>query len=226
MKCNRSRPHFKKAFQAKINVTGNPKLNDFSASKWNTVQKTIGNQKRTTPPLQRMSRLFEEQWRAKQNFKGLYSVPKEKQWKIVIKKVQKDHNKLIEAWESRLDTVVWRLCFAPSIYSARQLINHGHVYVNGSKVSTNSFTLKQGDLIQLKLSDVLENKLKEKLMSTNFFSKSIKEAKTNTNINKKNFPKHLEVSFVTLSGIFVEKPKFSTTPFPYNVNIARVMEMK
>lgn len=52
--------------------------------------------------------------------------------------------------ELRLDNAVFRLGFAPSIRSARQLVSHGHVFVNGKKVSVGSAVLKVGDVVSLK----------------------------------------------------------------------------
>lgn len=58
-------------------------------------------------------------------------------------------NKLMGLLECRLDNLVFRLGFAPSIRSARQLVSHGHVMVNGKKVTVGSFVANQGDKISL-----------------------------------------------------------------------------
>ncbi|OFZ20050.1 MAG: 30S ribosomal protein S4 [Bdellovibrionales bacterium RBG_16_40_8] len=57
--------------------------------------------------------------------------------------------KLIGLLERRLDSVVFRLGFAPSIRSARQLVGHGHVLINGQKVDISSYVLKVGDQVTL-----------------------------------------------------------------------------
>ena len=57
--------------------------------------------------------------------------------------------KLVGLLERRLDNVVFRLGFAPSIRAARQLVSHGHVRVNGQKVDIGSYTLNVGDKITL-----------------------------------------------------------------------------
>ena len=59
-------------------------------------------------------------------------------------------NKLIGLLESRLDNVVFRLGLAPSIPSARQLVSHGHVQVDGKRVDIPSFVLKPGQEVSLK----------------------------------------------------------------------------
>ena len=52
--------------------------------------------------------------------------------------------------ESRLDTVIYRAKFAPTVFSARQLINHGHIKVNGKKVNIPSYKVKAEDTIEVK----------------------------------------------------------------------------
>lgn len=59
-------------------------------------------------------------------------------------------NQLAGRLELRLDNLVFRLGFAPSIRSARQMVTHGHVLVNGKKVSVGSVVLKVGDTVSLK----------------------------------------------------------------------------
>lgn len=58
--------------------------------------------------------------------------------------------KLIELLERRLDCAVWRAGFAPSIPSARQLVTHGHICVNGRKANTASIRLREGDVVQVR----------------------------------------------------------------------------
>lgn len=56
---------------------------------------------------------------------------------------------LLQILEERLDNVVYRLCFATSRMEARQLVNHGHIYVNGKKVNIPSYRTKPGDVIEV-----------------------------------------------------------------------------
>ena len=72
---------------------------------------------------------------------------------------------LLELLERRLDNVVYKLNFAASRKGARQLINHGHVHVNGHKVDIADFTLKIGDKIGLKDSAKSLNLAKAQLSS-------------------------------------------------------------
>ena len=57
---------------------------------------------------------------------------------------------MVQSLEARLDNVVFRLGFAPTRASARQLVNHGHFLVNGKKVSIPSYLVKSGDVIEFR----------------------------------------------------------------------------
>lgn len=70
---------------------------------------------------------------------------------------------LLQLLERRLDNVVYKLNFAPSRKSARQLISHGHLYVNGRKVNVSDYTIKVGDKITVKKSDRSLKKIKQQL---------------------------------------------------------------
>jgi len=72
---------------------------------------------------------------------------------------------LLQLLERRLDNVVYKLNFAPSRKAARQLISHGHIYVNGSKVDISSHLIKIGDKITVKDSDKAIKKVKQQLES-------------------------------------------------------------
>ncbi|MHC4119929.1 MAG: 30S ribosomal protein S4 [Planctomycetota bacterium] len=70
---------------------------------------------------------------------------------------------LLQLLERRLDNVVYKLNFAPSRKAARQIIAHGHVYVNGHKVDASDYTTKIGERITLKNSEKSRKKVKEQL---------------------------------------------------------------
>jgi small subunit ribosomal protein S4 len=80
---------------------------------------------------------------------------------------------LLQLLERRLDNVVYKLNFAPSRKAARQLITHGHVYVNGRKVDVADQTMKVGDKITIKRSDKSSKKVTQQLESNpNFTTQS------------------------------------------------------
>src|SRR3546814_9651575 len=77
------------------------------------------------------------QLRAKQNLKGYYGDVTEKQFKRTYTDADRmkgdTGQNLIGLLERRLDMVVYRAKFAPTVFSARQIVSHGHIYVNGVK---------------------------------------------------------------------------------------------
>ena len=70
---------------------------------------------------------------------------------------------LLQLLERRLDNVVYKLNFAPSRKAARQLIAHGHIYVNGRKVDVSDYTARIGDKITVKRSEKSVKRIKEQL---------------------------------------------------------------
>ncbi|MEA3042139.1 MAG: small subunit ribosomal protein [Sphingomonadales bacterium] len=96
---------------------------------------------------------FGIQLRAKQKLKGYYGDVTEKQFKrtfteAVRMKGDASQN-LIGLLERRLDMVVYRAKFAPTIWAARQMVNHGHIRVNGKKLNIASARVGVGDVIEL-----------------------------------------------------------------------------
>jgi len=80
---------------------------------------------------------------------------------------------LLGLLERRLDNAVYKLNFAPSRRAARQMISHGHIYVNGRKTNVSSFLLSIGDKITVKPSDKSLKKIKAQLESNpNFQTQS------------------------------------------------------
>ena len=77
---------------------------------------------------------------------------------------------LLQLLEMRLDNVVYKLNFAPSRKAARQLISHGHIYVNGRKNNISDYTTSIGDKISLKKSERSSKKIKEQLESNPNFT--------------------------------------------------------
>ena len=93
------------------------------------------------------------QLKAKQKLKGYYGDVTEKQFKKAYTEAARmkgdTGQNLIGLLERRLDAIVYRAKFAPTIWSSRQLVNHGHIRVNGVKCNIASRLVKIGDLIEL-----------------------------------------------------------------------------
>jgi small subunit ribosomal protein S4 len=96
---------------------------------------------------------FGIQLRAKQKLKGYYGDVTEKQFKRTYTEAARmkgdTGQNLIGLLERRLDAVVYRAKFAPTIWAARQLVNHGHVRVNGRKLNIASAKVGVGDVVEL-----------------------------------------------------------------------------
>ena len=111
---------------------------------------------------------------------------------------------LLELLEARLDCVLYRLGFAPTIPAARQIVNHGHILVNKKLVDIASFHCQKEDIIEIK-----GREQSKKLISTNFETqqqkrKLIQRRMKRVKLTKSRFhsllPKHLEIDSETLQG--------------------------
>ncbi|MDJ0842134.1 MAG: 30S ribosomal protein S4 [Acidobacteriota bacterium] len=103
---------------------------------------------------------------------------------------------LFQILESRLDNFVYRLGYGTTIWSARQLVNHGHVLVNGKKVDIPSYELKAGDVVTLK----------EKTRANAQVLESINLTPLNL------VPPYIEVDRENFTGKFVSLPKREDIP--------------
>lgn len=97
---------------------------------------------------------FGTQLRAKQKLKGYYGDLTEKQFRRIYAEAERvkgdTGENLIGLLERRLDAVVYRAKFVPTIFAARQFVNHGHVQVNGKRVNIASYRVKEGDFISVR----------------------------------------------------------------------------
>src|ERR1700691_552593 len=97
---------------------------------------------------------FGTQLKAKQKVKGYYGNISERQfhkyYQEAIRLKGDSGANLIGLLERRLDAIIYRAKFAPTVFAARQFINHGHVKVNGRRVNIASFKVKVGDVVEVK----------------------------------------------------------------------------
>ena len=104
------------------------------------------------------------QLREKQKAKRIYGVL-ERQFKKYFKLAERQKgvtgHVLLQLLERRLDNVIFRLCFCDSRAQARQLVRHNHVYVNDKKVNIPSFTVKEGDTVEVKGKDKVLKRISE-----------------------------------------------------------------
>ena len=141
------------------------------------------------------------QLQAKQKLKGYYGNINERQFRNIYKKaaMQKGDTgeNLIGLLERRLDAVVYRARFSTTIFSARQLINHGHVKVNGKKVNISSYQLKEEETIEIR------DKSKQLVF--------IDVALAN---KEREVPEYLQVDEKNKKVKLVRTPKFEEVPYP------------
>lgn len=91
---------------------------------------------------------------AKQKLKGSYGSIGEKKFRRYYQEAKRlkgdTSQNLIGLLERRLDAVVYRACFVPTVFAARQFVNHKHVTVNGNVVNIPSYQVKEGDVIEVR----------------------------------------------------------------------------
>jgi small subunit ribosomal protein S4 len=144
---------------------------------------------------------FGTQLRAKQKLKGYYGDLTEKQFRKIFgeaERVKGDTGEmLVGLLERRLDAVVYRAKFVPTIFAARQFVNHGHVLVNGKRVNIASYKVSEGDIIEVRQ--------KSKQMTL------IMEAIA---LAERDVPDYLEVDHSKLTAKFIRQPALSDGPYP------------
>lgn len=154
---------------------------------------------------------FGTQLSAKQKLKGYYGNISEKQFRKLydeaVRRSGDTSENLIELLERRLDAVVYRMKFAPTPFAARQIVNHGHIRVNGKRVNIASYQIKDGDEIAVK------DKSRDMAL--------IIEA---TQSGERDIPDYLNVDHKDLKGSFVRAPKLADVPYPVQMEPNLVIE--
>ena len=109
---------------------------------------------------------YETQLKEKQKVRFIYGLT-EKQFKKTFNEASKlkgvHGENLLKLLESRLDNIVYRIGFASTRRGARQLVNHGHILVDGKKVDIPSYRLRPGQVVSMKEADKDLKVVKESL---------------------------------------------------------------
>jgi small subunit ribosomal protein S4 len=154
---------------------------------------------------------FGIQLRAKQKLRGYYANMSERQFRNLYSEASRmtgdTSEHLIGLLERRLDTVVYRAKFVPTIFAARQFVSHGHVSVNGKKVTIASIRLKVGDLVQVR------DKSKELAV--------VLEA---TQLAERDVPDYLETDHKAMSAKLTRIPALGDVPYPVQMEPHFVVE--
>ncbi|HYN38278.1 MAG TPA: 30S ribosomal protein S4 [Rhodospirillales bacterium] len=148
---------------------------------------------------------------AKQKLKGYYGNISEKQfhryYEEAIRRRGDTSENLIGLLERRLDAVVYRLKFVPTVFAARQFVSHGHIKVNGRRVTIASYLVKEGDLIEIK------QKSRELII--------VLEAVQSP---ERDVPEYLTVEPNRMRGTFLRTPKLQDVPYPVQMEPNLVIE--
>lgn len=185
-----------------VNLWGRPK------SPVNTREYAPGQHGRTrrTKPTDYGTQLM-----AKQKLKGYYGNITEKQFRkyyaeAVRRKGDTSQN-LIGLLECRLDAIVYRMKFVPTVFASRQFVNHGHVRVNGKKVNIPSYMVKEGDVIEIAEA-----------------SRNIPMVIEALSSSEREIAEYMDVDTSIGKGTFVRIPKLEDVPYPVQMEPNLVIE--
>jgi small subunit ribosomal protein S4 len=163
---------------------------------------------------QRKSRKLSDygtQLHAKQKLKGYYANINERQFRRYYEEASRrtgdtgEH--MIGLLERRLDAIVFRAKFVPTVFAARQMVSHGHVAVNGKRVTIPSYLVKEGDTIELR------GKAKEMAL--------VLEGVKNT---ERDVPDYIEANHTKMTAKFLRTPKLNDVPYAVQMQPSLVVE--
>ena len=154
---------------------------------------------------------FGLQLRAKQKLKGYYGNITEKQFRRTYGEASRRKGttaeNLIGLLESRLDAIVYRCKFVPTVFAARQFVNHGHVMVNGRKVNIPSYRCKEGDVIEVR----------EKSRSMALVLEALDSA-------ERELPDYIELDGKSMKATYLRMPAFADVPYAVQMEPNLVIE--
>jgi small subunit ribosomal protein S4 len=148
---------------------------------------------------------------AKQKLKFYYGDITEKQFRRTFDEASRRRGNtaelLIGLLEARLDAFVYRSKFVPTIFAARQFVNHGHVLVNGVKTNIGSYRLQPGDTVQIR----------EKSRNMALVLEALGSP-------ERDIPDYIEVEPKSMTATFIRMPELSDVPYPVQMEPAQVVE--
>lgn len=154
---------------------------------------------------------YAKQMRAKQTLKGYYGNVGEKKFHAYYAEANNmkgdTPDNLIGLLERRLDAVVYRSKLAPTVFSARQLVSHGHIYVNGKRVKIASCRVNPGDVITVS----------EKAKQMPLVVLALESG-------ERNFPDYITVDSAAFTATFTRVPKLEDVPYPVEMKPELVVE--
>ena len=154
---------------------------------------------------------FGVQLMAKQKLKGYYGNIGEKQFRRyyaeAVRRRGDTGEHLVGILESRLDAIVYRMKFVPTVFAARQFVSHGHILVNGKRVNIPSYLCREGDVIEVK----------ER-------SRQLPLVLEGTGSPERDVPHYIEVDHDKMKGTYVRRPKLEDIPYAVQMEPNLVVE--
>jgi len=154
---------------------------------------------------------FGTQLAAKQKLRGYYGNINERQFQKVYEEAVRltgdTSERLIGLLERRLDAVIYRMKFVPTVFAARQFVNHGHVRVNGKRVTIASYRVREGDVVEVK----------EKSRDLALVMEALESP-------ERDIPDYVDVDVQKRRGTFVRTPKLADVPYPVSMDPNLVVE--
>jgi len=151
------------------------------------------------------------QLQAKQKLKGYYGNITERQFRKIYAEASRKRGdtgeNFIGLLERRLDAVVYRAKFVPTVFASRQFVNHGHISVNGRRVNIPSFLVKEGDVVSVG----------EKGKDMELVAVAVQSP-------ERDVPDYLEVDHSKLTAKFTRTPKLNDVPYPVRMEPNLVVE--
>lgn len=148
---------------------------------------------------------------AKQKLKGYYGNIGEKQFRRYFKEADRlrgdTSQNLIGLLERRLDAVIYRANFVPTVFAARQFVNHKHVLVNGKIVNIPSYMVKEGDVIEVK----------EK-------SRTLPMVVQASQTPEHEIPDYIDVDVKAFKATFLRTPQLEDVPYPVQMEPNLIVE--
>lgn len=151
------------------------------------------------------------QLQAKQKLKGYYGNIGERQFRRYYQESSRRKGdtgaNLIEVLERRLDAVVYRAKFVPTVFASRQFINHGHIMVNGKRVTIPSYRLRDGDEVQIKAK-----------------SRELEIVLSGVESAEREVPDYIDVDYKNMKASMIRGPKIEDVPYPVQMEPNLVIE--
>lgn len=154
---------------------------------------------------------YGQQLAAKQKLKGYYANMTEKQFRRAYETASSTRGdtaeNLIGLLERRLDITIFRMNLVPTVFAARQFINHGHILVNGKRVNIPSYLLREGDEVEV------HDRAKQNVVILEAIQQPEREV-----------PEYLTIDTKGLKGQFARIPKMADVPYPVQMEPNLVIE--